>query len=60
MGDILPVIAFVMCKTEPPYCFSHTIDVFWVAPFSHNRSEVKQSEKKRSVFGGEWGLFPNV
>ena len=58
MGDILHVTVFVMCKTEPPCCFCCTIDVFWVALFSHNRSKVKQSEKKCGMFGGEGVYFP--
>jgi len=34
-GDILPLKAFVMCKTELPSCFSCKIAIFWIFPLIH-------------------------
>jgi hypothetical protein len=49
MVDILLLTAFVMCKTEPPSCFSRKIDILGVVPFLQNRGEIKENRIKGSV-----------
>ena len=38
MGDILPVKAFDIHKTEPPSCFCK-IDILWIVPFLQNMGD---------------------
>jgi len=38
-GDILPLKAFDIRKTEPPSCFSCKIDILWIVPFLQNRGD---------------------
>jgi hypothetical protein len=39
--DILPVEAFVGCKTAPPSYFFCKTDILWVVPFLQNWGDVK-------------------
>ena len=51
-GDIVRVKAFVICKTEPPPCFSRKIDIFWVVPFLRNRGDnIEKSGTPPTCFG---------
>jgi hypothetical protein len=38
-GDIVPLMAFDICKTEPPSCFSCKIYILWIVSFLQNRGD---------------------